>query len=213
MGSFLIRLPRRGPVQHHQRVRPPPLPFPFLDLPLCVRFLSNELAQCARVAQDDPAAGEGADLRSLLSRLNALVPLITPTDPVLLRLALSYSDLRDQSLFVLEDGSLGGIAGLEATVLPACLAASWPVFLRRDGVHSKQYRPAEDSVRSPTLPDTEVVQLRDVFLETAKRACPAYALALQKGEKLRQMLEFMKIGNWEGLRKWEGDVRRELAAR
>ena len=165
------------------------------------------------MAQDDPAVGEGADLRSLLSRLNALVPLITPTDPVLLRLALSYSDLRDQSLFVLEDGSLGGIAGLEATVLPACLAASWPVFLRRDGVHSKQYRPAEDSVPSPTLPDTEVVQLRDVFLETAKRACPAYALALQKGEKLRQMLEFMKIGNWEGLRKWEGDVRRELAAR
>ncbi|KAG8896777.1 hypothetical protein FRB99_008652 [Tulasnella sp. 403] len=176
------------------------------------QYLSNELSQSIRIAQDDPAAGES--VRNLLLRLNALVPHITPAnDPAMMRTALCYSDLKDSSLFALEDGTLGGIAGLEGTVLPACLAASYPVFLRRDGIHSKTYRNPASGNQRYLLPDIEVAHLRDVFLEATKRIEPSFSVALAKGEKLRQMLEFMNTSNWEGLRKWESDTRRELGMR
>ncbi|KAG8950305.1 Phosphotransferase enzyme [Tulasnella sp. 424] len=185
---------------------------PFSDIK---QFLSNELTQCARVAQDDEAIASSPQaseaIRSLLRRLNELLPAITPlNDPAMIRPALSYSDLRDQSLFILEDGALGGMAGLEATVLPACLAAAWPTFLRRDGIHSKNYRNPKEPWR-PTLPDNEVAHLREVFIRAAAKVEPSYPVALQKGERLRQMLEFMNASNWEGLRRWESDVRRELS--
>lgn len=181
---------------------------PFSDIG---QFLSNELTQLARVAQDDPAIAGSPQaseaIRALLQRLNKLLPAIVPADdPAMVRPTLSYSDLRDSSLFILEDGALGGMAGLEATVLPACLAAAWPAFLRRDGIYSQKYRNPKEPWR-PTLPDNEVAHLREIFIRAAAKVEPSYPVALQKGERLRQMLEFMNASNWEGLRKWESDVR------
>lgn len=196
------------------------------------RYLSSELAHYARVAQStttDPKAAES--IRHLLSRLGALMPHLVPTEALMMRPSLSYSDLKNSNVFAQEDGSLGGIAGMEvsfhpshvhqhafvltwwlfqANVLPACLAATLPVFLRRDGMYNRAYRNPNAVHERSIVSDSEATHLRNICIEASRRVDPAFSVALVRGEKLRQMLEFMGAGNWDGLRRWEMDVRREL---
>ncbi|KAG9031111.1 hypothetical protein FRB95_003157 [Tulasnella sp. JGI-2019a] len=171
------------------------------------QYLSTELAHYSRVAQSDPKATPA--VQALLAKLGTLLPYLLPNDAAMQRPALSYSDLRDTSIFASEDGSLGGIAGMEATILPACLAATLPVFLRRDGMYNRAYKDPARADRT-LLSDTEAQHLRNICIDASRRVDPAFYVALVKGEKIRQMLEFLSTSNWEGLWRWDGDVRREL---
>jgi len=48
-------------------------------------------------------------------------------------------------------------------------------------------------------------------LQATLKVDPFFAIALQKGERLRQMFELIQYNAWDGLKVWETDVLKELS--
>ncbi|PPQ74686.1 hypothetical protein CVT26_007669 [Gymnopilus dilepis] len=161
------------------------------------------------------------DLKDLFSRLSSLSKLLLPPDPNQ-RFSLVHLDPHERNLLV-EGSAVTGLIDWEAHAsMPTYLAARYPVFLRNDGIFDDRYKNHEDSELSdgsdtssegsfrndmrpePFVTPAEVQKLREVFLETARLINPEYVEALQGGERLRQLVEWLAFAEWEGPWVWKG---------
>ncbi|KAG8916092.1 Phosphotransferase enzyme [Tulasnella sp. 418] len=173
------------------------------------QYLTHELkAFIHRLSQDEgPEAAHEASL--LAGRLLELFPHILPSnDPSMMRVTLAYSDLREGCIIVNEDNCLAGVIGKKATALPACLSASIPAFLRTDGNYGQDEMDLDDD--ESQLVSEEIAHLQNVYIEAARRIDPTFPIALAKGERIRQMFEYISDGDINNLLEWEDDLRNDL---
>ncbi|TDL26475.1 hypothetical protein BD410DRAFT_881866 [Rickenella mellea] len=158
-------------------------------------------------------------LEPLFDVLSLLCSRLIPQSRTMLRIALSHGDLHDRNLLV-EGSSVTGVIDWEAhSGLPACLAASYPEFLRQDGIRDKRYNPddREDGMNpGRRIPSEDAAHLRDVFSKAAGEIDPHFAEALAVGERLRQLIEWLDFAEWNwpplwtGCNLWVRDVSLEL---
>ncbi|KAJ6591679.1 kinase-like domain-containing protein [Mycena vulgaris] len=154
--------------------------------------------------RDDP------DLPSLLNRLRELAVSLIPKDngPGLARIALIHSDPNADNILI-HDGVVSGLIDWETSAaLPAYLAARYPPFLRSDGIWDPCFQPQDHKMYHhpqewPTT-NQEFEHLRSIFRETMSKIRPEFFEALEKGEKLRQLFEWLEFSTWAGPTTWAG---------
>ncbi|KAJ7903676.1 hypothetical protein B0H14DRAFT_2554943 [Mycena olivaceomarginata] len=105
---------------------------------------------------------------------------------------------------------------LAHSIVPACLAAEYPPYLRWDGMREDRcaaltehgdidYMNPALFIRFLQRPEKErAAELCTIFLETARSQNPLYAQALEEGKSLRQLIEWVMFVDWDGDFVWQG---------
>ncbi|RDB19662.1 hypothetical protein Hypma_013329 [Hypsizygus marmoreus] len=150
----------------------------------------------------------------LLLRLRSLAKRLIPHDnPTLLQPILVHNDLDVRNIMV-KDGTVSAVIDWEMhAVLPAYLAASYPPFIRYDGIYDPKY----DIVnrKMPTRESWATIDegpaLRAAFREAAGKLSSDFIRALDRGDKLRQLLEFVSflgdgVRNFVACYEWERET-------
>ncbi|KAJ7653104.1 kinase-like domain-containing protein [Mycena polygramma] len=176
----------------------------YLDAMITLAKVRNTLCPLDR----GPTA-EDPDLPSLLDRLRALADLLIPTDDAASpRIALVHSDANADNM-LMHNGVISGLIDWEkSAALPTYLAARCPPFLRSDGIWDPRYAArAQAMYRYPSeWPATEEERkhLRAVFQESAGKLNMEFTHALEQGEMLRQLVEWVEFSAWSGQTTWNG---------
>ncbi|KAJ7171977.1 hypothetical protein C8R46DRAFT_894908 [Mycena filopes] len=185
------------------------------------------------------------DVQALLDRLVILACRLPKhlehLDPLLVAaFRPAHLDPHDRNVLV-HDGHFAGLVDWQASPphsflqdilsMPACIAAQFPPYIRSDGMYEPRYAALNEHgdidhmnpnsfalhPASPFRPTSGEAQLfRQTYLEAASAASPLYGKALQEGQTLRQLLEWLNFVDWDGdfvwagLELWESDQRNLL---
>ncbi|KAJ6494055.1 hypothetical protein C8R47DRAFT_1069994 [Mycena vitilis] len=188
----------------------------YLDAMITLAKVRNTLCPINR----GPTA-EDPDLPSLLNRLRALAGLLIPTDDATSpRIALVHSDANADNM-LMHDGVISGLIDWEkSAALPTYLAARYPPFLRSDGIWDPRYAARSQAMyRYPSewpVTEEERKHLRAVFQELPQSAGKLnieFTRALEQGETLRQLVEWVEFSAWSGQTTWDGCDRWERDTR
>ncbi|RDB19687.1 Altered inheritance of mitochondria protein 9, mitochondrial [Hypsizygus marmoreus] len=130
----------------------------------------------------------------LFSRLRVLAARLIPRDdPSLLQPVLVHLDL-DFANVMVKDAAVSAIIDWEIhAALPACLAVGYPPFIRYDGMYDPKYDIIDRDY--PLIGSCATVDeapiLKAAFRQTAERLSNDFIWALDRGEVLRQLLDFV----------------------
>ncbi|KAF8176586.1 hypothetical protein K438DRAFT_1681845 [Mycena galopus ATCC 62051] len=156
---------------------------------------------------ENPPIDASVVLQRVLDLAERLCDLINPK---LLRLCLVHDDPHDRNCLV-NGSEFSGLVDWEAhSILPACLAAEYPPYLRWDGMREDRYAALNehgdiDYMNRQLRPDKDrAAELCSIFLETARSQNPLYAQALEEGKSMRQLIEWVMFVDWDGDYVWDG---------
>ncbi|RDB25759.1 hypothetical protein Hypma_006251 [Hypsizygus marmoreus] len=134
----------------------------------------------------------------LFQRLRVLAEHLIPRDdPTLLQPVLFHRDLDVRNVMV-KDAKVSAVIDWEVhSVLPACLAAEYPRFIRFDGYYDLKYALINRKVptKESWVSVDEAPALKAAFRQAAQHLSNDFLRALDRGEALRQLLEFVHTLN------------------
>jgi Ser/Thr protein kinase RdoA (MazF antagonist) len=105
---------------------------PFDDISSYISWLFADMRASKKMG-DTPADKEASE--HVLKRVEKILPSILKTSPCLQRFVLSHRDLRPPNILITSDVRSFAVIDWEFhAILPACLMAEYPTWIRYDGV-------------------------------------------------------------------------------
>ncbi|KAJ7510326.1 hypothetical protein B0H11DRAFT_1846149 [Mycena galericulata] len=176
---------------------------------------------------DESAVNVPALLERLTVLASHLLKRLEDLDRSLLSIRPVHLDPHDRNVLVHDSHFVGLVdwqAGSFSCILavPAFMAAEFPPYLRADGMYEERYAALNENgyihhMNARVRPDAgEAELLRELYLAAAAADSSIYVKALQEGQVLRHLVEWLNFVNWDGdfvwagLELWEADQRRLL---